>query len=234
MGDEDFIQGLQAAVKREVIERYVRERRILEEEINMVLEAASAWHGAVAAWEYLRQRLSAVLVSPAAARRFFTAAGLGPEPDPPLRPLPRFPRPPGLTLQQRYRRLVAELFAQVVAGRKELAAEREQVAALMEEVNQDIRTFEANHDLMAISAYLRSLDPAELQRRKILGVNFTAAETALSAAALSFRPIDPQRLLMGYLAPAPEDPELPPQALEVLRQICRRHRWRVQALWSRP
>ncbi|CAO0824136.1 hypothetical protein DFAR_420003 [Desulfarculales bacterium] len=59
--------------------------------------------------------------------------------------------------------------------------ERQRVLNLRQEVNRDILEFERNYDFMSLSAYLRDLDSQELQRRKILGVNFSPGKTAASA-----------------------------------------------------
>jgi hypothetical protein len=232
MGDDDLVQGLQASVRREVVERYVRERRILEEEIAMVLEAASAWHGGVAAWEREKRRLASALLEEEAGREFFRLAGLGPWPGPARRGA-RFARPKAWRRCQAYRRLIQRLCRELWAQARDLAREREELLALMEEVNQDIRHFEATHDMMSLSAYLRSLDPNEILRRKILGVNFSARETALSAEALSFRPVARQRLGLeeASLEMAPPEEALP-AAKDLLTELCRRRPREVEALWD--
>ncbi len=231
MGDDDLIAGLQAQVKREVVERYVRERRILEEEINLVLEDTSAWHGGLAAWERQRRRLASALLTPEAGRRFFRVAGLG-EYEGPARRRHRFERPKAWTRCGRYLRLVQRLYGGVWEEARNLASERQRLLGLMEEVNRDILHFEASHDLMAISAYLRSLDPAELQRRKILGVNFTAKERAISAEALSFRPIARERLELEQVSLEPRPPrEVLPQVEHMLKDLCRRLPQEVDRLW---
>lgn len=232
MSDEDLIAGLQAQVKREVIERYVRERRILEEEINLVLEDASAWHGGLAAWERGRRRLASALLTPKAGRQFFEAAGLG-EYDGPAKRKHRFKRPRAWTKCGAYVRLVRHLYTELWEEGQKLAAERERLLKLMEEVNRDIRHFENCHDMMAISAYLRSLDPAELKRRKFLGVNFTAREMALSAEALSFKPIANGRLELEQARLEPVSPKEVMAAMEpMLKDLCASLPREVSRLWK--
>jgi hypothetical protein len=232
MSADDLVQGLQASVRKEVVERYVRERRILEEEIAMVLEAASAWHGGLAAWEREKRRLASALLEEQAGRRFFELAGLGPWPGPARRGA-RFARPKAWRRCQAYRRLIDRLYRELWARARELAEERERLVELMEEVNQDIRHFEATHDMMTISAYLRSLDPNELLRRKIMGVNFSARETALSAEALSFRPVARQRLALEEASLEPEPPEEAlAEAKGLLTDVCRSWPEEVEALWA--
>ena len=231
MSDDDLIAGLQAQVRREVVERYVRERLILEEEINLVLEDASAWHGGMAAWERQRRQLASALLTPEAGRKFFKAANLG-KYDGPARRKHRFKRPRALTRCGAYLRLVKHLYRDLWQQGGVLADERQRILQLMEEVNRDIRHFEASHDMMALSAYLRSLDPNELKRRKFLGVNFTAKEMALSAEALSFKPIANGRLDLerAELAPAPPK-EVMPAMEPMLNELCRSLSREVSRLW---
>jgi len=232
MTDDDLIAGLQAQVKKEVVERYVRERLILEEEINLVLEDACAWHGGLAAWERGRRRLASALLNPQAGRRFFEAARLG-HYDGPARREHRFKRPKAWTKCGAYLRLIKRLYKELWDESQKLASERERLLELMEEVNQDIRHFESSHDMMAIGAYLRSLDPAELKRRKFLGVNFTAKEVALSAEALSFRPIAQSRLELehAHLEPAlPRD--VMTQMQPMLKHLCKSLPREVSRLWN--
>ncbi len=232
MSDDDLIAGLQAQVKKEVVERYVRERRILEEEINLVLEDASAWHGGMAAWERQRRRLASALMTPEAGRVFFQAAGLG-DYDGPARRKHLFKRPKAWTNCGSYLRLVKHLYRQLWDEGQKLSAERGRLLKLMEEVNRDIRHFENNHDMMAIMAYLRSLDQAELKRRKFLGVNFTAKEMALSAEALSFRPIAKERLELEQVKPESLPPkEVLPLMEPMLKGMCRRMPREVGRLWQ--
>lgn len=232
MSDDDLIAGLQAQVKREVVERYVRERLILEEEINLVLEDASAWHGGMAAWERGRRRLASALLTPGLGRAFFQAANLG-EYDGPARRKHRFKRSKAWTRCGSYLRLVKRLYRELYEEGGKLADERQRLLKLMEEVNRDIRHFENSHDMMGLSAYLRSLDPGELKRRKFLGVNFTAKEMALSAEALSFKPIANGRLDLEWaeLEPAPPK-EVMAQMEPMLKEMCRRLPREVDRLWE--
>lgn len=206
MADEQYIQALQQAVKQEIIQNYFRERRIVEEEILLVTEAASAWLGGVSLWERHRALLGRALGGQAAWEEFFAIAGVDP-PSPrgvsQAAPAVGLARIRGLTRAGRYAGLIKGLYQGLAAEAEALEEERHKALKLMEEVNRDILAFEANHDLMMLSSYLRSLDPVELQRRKILGVNFTAQEKLLSAEALSFKPLKAAKMGLDQPGPRP-------------------------------
>ena len=229
-GEDDLIEALNAEVKREIIENYLRERRIVQEEIQMVHEEACAFHGGLADWEEGLARLAFALVDPELARDFFRAAGLDREPQP--RPA-HFQRPSGLTRCRSYLRLIKELYQDLYRQSQELSVEPTKVRKLMEEVNQDVLRFERDHDMLTISAYLRTLNPVELERRQIMGDNFTAREKALSAAGLSFRPVKEAVLCLEQ---APSELVEPRQVMArmgpSLRRFCRRHGESVRRLWS--
>jgi hypothetical protein len=130
----------------------------------------------------------------------------------------------GLTRAARFASLIQGLYQGLVEEAALLEDERRKALALMEEVNRDIRLFEANHDLMMLSSYLRSLDPAELQRRRILGVNFTAAEKALSAEALSFKPLKAAAMSLDRAVPQPRPvDEVMGATAELLKQALKRN-----------
>lgn len=233
MTDEDYITALNQAVKREVISRYLFERRLVEEEICILNEEVCALHGDSSRLGRLLVDLAAALVSRRAARQFFELAGLG---RPPLRPddqPPTWPRERGFTRLARYRRLIRRLYGEIYQADQELEKELQKVLSLLEEVNFDIKDFEKNHDLMSLASYLRSLDLAELQRRKIMGVNFTAQEAEASAAALSFKPLDSQNLgLDDTMIHARPPEEVIKAAEDLLRRICQNHPREVDALFE--
>ncbi len=230
MSDDDYILALQTSVKIEVIEHYLGERRIIQEEMQLVYEAASAFHGGLCRWDKQCARLARALITPQAAESFFRLAGLEETPSPAPA---RFQRPRGLTNRRRYTRLVEGLYQGLWQMNQDLRRERTQVLELMEEVNQDVRRFEANHDLLAITSYLRSLDPQELRRRKVLGGNFTASEIAASLANLSFKPITP--LALDVAQPPPElapPSRVLPAARGLLKALAREQARAVEALWT--
>ncbi len=232
MGDDDLIAGMQMAVKKEVIETYLHERRIIEEELQLLFEDVLAWHGGVAAWERRAAELWAVALGGEAAQALCKAAGMEP-PDaaPPAR---HYPRPRAFGLCASYLALVERLYRELCASAAELEKERAAALALREEVNRDILHFEATHDMLAICSYLCSLDPAELQRRKILGNNFTASERACSAEALSFKPVSLERLELDRPGPKPAPArKVLTKVRRQLKQACRENRQAIGELFRR-
>ena len=99
----------------------------------------------------------------------------------------RFARPRFWGARRCYRALIEGLYRELCDLSHNLMAERQRLEKLFNEVNRDIHRFESGHDMMLLNSYLRSMDPQELVRRKILGVNFSAKECSLAAEAMCFR-----------------------------------------------
>jgi len=234
MAQDDLIAALQQAVRQEIAETYFHERRVLEEERAMLLEETSAYHGQEAACDGLKAQLAQALLTPEAAERAFAMAAMAlPEGWAARRLGPPLPGRAlgGLTTCGRHWRLVRALYEETWRAAERLREEHGRLLALLDEVNADIKHFEANHDLLALMSYMRSMDPQELQRRKIMGVNFGHGETAAAAAQLSFRPLSVAFL---HLEQPPERPRPPAEVRAGLRkeqrQACRRERAAAQAL----
>ncbi len=233
MSDEDLIAALNQAVKQEVLENYCRERRVIEEEGNLLFETCCAFHGGLSAWDKGKMLLARALLTPEGVRAFFHLAGLEPFPEECQTPDLVFLPPKAWTRCRRYQKLIAGLYTDLWQGRQALEDERQKALDLRQEVNQDILEFERNHDFLSLSAYLRDLDPQELQRRKILGVNFSPGETAASAEALSFRPFSVERLGLDQHTEHLRPPqEVLPAAHSLIHAICRQHPGLVDALWA--
>ncbi|MBU4563341.1 MAG: hypothetical protein KMY53_06660 [Desulfarculus sp.] len=216
MGDDAYIQALNQAVKQEIVQNYFRERRIIEEEILLVTEAVSGLLGGLYAWEKHRARLGRALGDADIREKFFDAAGIiPPRPESVASAAPAVGLTPirGLTRAARYASLIQGLYKVLVDEAAGLEDERQRAIKLMKEVNQDILAFEANHDLMMLESYLRSMNPDALQKRKILGVNFTAKEKAVSAEALSFKPLKAKDMILEDPLPKPK------QVSQVMEQV---------------
>jgi hypothetical protein len=234
-GREDLITSMQTAVKLEVVEYYFRERRIIEEEIAMVFEGGREYHTQLALWRKERDRMLTALFSQQNIHQFIKLSGLAPLERCCLLHLGKlkFQRPAAaLTRQARYRRLIERLYTGLHRLAREINEKKAELLNLCREVNQDIARFEMNHDLLSITAYLRSLNPAELQKRNLLGVNFTAWETAAAAAALSFRPINHEVLGLDQEPDPLLDPGVfMPKVKSLLKKICNYHAKEVDSLF---
>ena len=237
MNDDDLITGLQASVRLEVVEHYLRERRIIDEEIGILFETSARYHHQVAEWRKNRDLMMTALITAEAARSFSRLTGLASYEDGVCWGMDscRFETPRVFfTRFGRYSRLIEGLYLRIYELAQEAGKDRGRLNRLWEEVNSDIKRFELNHDLMAINAYLRSMNPQEIQKRKILGVNFTPSETAQAAQALSFRPIALEILsLDNQVDPLLQPAQAMAQVKPLLKEICKNYPKDVDMLFIR-
>ena len=234
MSGDDLVSALQEAVRQEVLENYFLERRVLEEECNIVKEDASSFLGGVAAVAGKRGQLALLLLEPQTAEKFFSYTGLKAPAnyqEHQLRPPLPLKRVGGMTRCRKYLNLVKAVYTDLWIQCQNLREEYRNLLDLMEEVNADIKRFESNHDMLALTSYMRSLDPQELQRRKIMGVNFSHAETSAAAMRLSFRPFSAEKL---ELTTEPPNPLTPSRVMEktgpMLTAVCRRNKGEVDQI----
>ncbi|MEW5723874.1 MAG: hypothetical protein AB1896_12250, partial [Thermodesulfobacteriota bacterium] len=196
----DFIDALTYQVKEEVVGNYLRERRLLEEEVNEYQWTLEAYRVLENDARELRGHLACLLVAPQNFKKFFNLLGF-PQPPlgrlghgsnlgrPPYCPLGLTPR--GFTKRGRYIRLTLEVYGRLADKTAQARQSAEDIFALAGEVNNDIKKFQLNYDLMSIINFLRSLDLEMMVKKKFLGDNFSAAELGALEKSMMFRRLKP-------------------------------------------
>ena len=193
--EEDFLSSLTHQVKEEVVERYLSQRLLVEEQITMVNEDAAA----VAVQEKgLRKRiyrLYELLEEEQYIEPFRKLAGLE---DSALSPEAlgiesmkgvRFIRVRSLTFGGKYRKLVLEAYSRMKKWAGDYAETYRELELLCKAVNKNIESFTKEFDLMGLIGFLKSLDLAELKKERFLGGNFTAKELSQIDKTLRFKKI---------------------------------------------
>ncbi len=227
--EDDFISGLTRQVKEEVIENYVLERRLLElqiehlrEQARRAREIAENAGSSLACLAFLmrgqemRARLKQIL-NPAAGS--FWSAFLDQPFDPEKRPAPVR----GLTRKGRFRKLVVLSCNELTTGMKTYREVFDETAAECGAVNINIDAFHRNFDLLAILNFFRTLDVRSLERKNILGENFTAREMAELDRNLYIRPMAFEKLGLPSPLDLPEPRSLEHQLLELANAVYTRY-----------
>ncbi|ABK18460.1 hypothetical protein [Syntrophobacter fumaroxidans] len=198
--EDDLIASLTRQVKEEVIENYVRERRLVDLQIEDIDEQAreARLRAEVTGWRLtrlshlmlendMRQKLAELLKVPDPS---FWAAYL-------RRKLPRtlpILRVGGLTQKTRFRKLVLEAYGRFHLWMQKYCAAYDQLAGNVRAVNVNIDVFQKNFDVLAILAFLRSLDMQAIEMKKVLGQNFTSLELASLDQKLYLKPVSFEKL----------------------------------------
>ena len=222
---DDFIQGMQVAVKREVVDNYFRERKLCE------LMIEDFRHQALAVGQIERRlalryiRLYQLLIEREFLPRLAEIMGLD---RPPYlgrfrvkkkykaSVLP-FVSAKGMTNRGRYIGLIFKAYGVLYKYNDKYRETYEDLALEARAVNLNLQRFRTSYDLMAIIQFIRSLDVKELERRHFLGQNFTAAEMAQLERGLTFKDV----AVKTYRLAEPQDLPAPADISHGLRELAR-------------
>lgn len=210
MIEDDLIGSLTRQVKEEVLENYLTERRLIQlqiEEIERAVETVKVH--AVRVGRRLN-RLALLMVHSEMKHRMLDILKV-PQPSFWAESVQRgfsrrirLIRVNAITDRRKFRKLVIEsyrrLFEHVGKYRKTYETLRDECEA----VNLNIRNFQKNYDLLNILNFLRSLDIQSIERKQVLGENFSPEELASVDQKLFIKPLS----IDAFSIPSPL--ELPP------------------------
>jgi len=209
---DDLISAMTQEVKAEVINNYLYERRLIEEQIAYVKELADQ---AAQLQEMLFKRFARMynlLPKPEFINEFVFLLGLKEIPfkeriadDFAYRKDVLFIKVRGLTDRLKFKKLFLESYTRLCTwNNKYLEAYRN----LMDEckaVNHNLKKFEDNHDLLTILNFLKGMDLEEITKKHFMGDNFAPDEIASIDKTLRFKPVSIKQF---NLIPPPGLPEL--------------------------
>ena len=181
---DDLVAGLTRQVKEEVIANYLLERRLIELQIENLNKLAASCQRE--AWSVGRRlaRLSSLMVEPTMRSRLAETLGTGTSPfwraclNIEFTRYVRLIRVRALTRKGKFRKLVIESYASLYNGMTKYKLQYEDLKCERAAVNRNIDSFHGNFDLLSMLSFFRNLDVQEIERKKILGDNFTAVEMA--------------------------------------------------------
>ncbi len=198
--DDDLVSSLTRQVKEEVVENYLLERRLLELQIEHFNSlAGSAIKHAQAAGLRLA-RISGLMIEPAMRQRLDAMLGLevcgfwGAYLTSGFMGHVRFIRARALTKNAKFRKLVLECYSRLHSRMSRYEKEYAHIVDECSAVNRNIVAFQKNFDLLCIINFLKRLDTAGLERKKILGENFTAQEMSALDQSLYISPVSVEKL----------------------------------------
>ena len=193
---DDFISALTLEVKEEVIQNYLYERRLVEEQIHYAEELA----------EHVAQlqemlfgrfaRMYDLLFETEFINELMDILGLKEPPfndridrDSKYRKNVRFIKIRGLTDRTRFRKLTLEAYQRLVTWNDKYKEAHEDLKEECKAVNSNLTKFEKNHDLLTIISFLKSMDVGETVKKHFMGENFTPEELGAVEKSLHFKPV---------------------------------------------
>jgi len=208
--EDDLILGLTRAVKEEVIENYLLNRRVIDEicqdfehrkkrvkrHRELVGKRFLRIFGLLIDPHYIKEFIKIIEVERIRPFEFFGG-------DLDMRQLRLIPAS-GFTFRSRYRTLVKEAYSRLI---KWASRYNESYTELFEEckaVNINIKNFNQEFDLLAIIHFLKTMDIAELERKKFLGGNFSSKEITSLEKKMLFHTINWEALRLPKPIDLPE------------------------------
>ncbi len=218
--EDDLVTSLTRQVKEEVIENYLLERRLIELQIENLNRQADETRRQASMVGRRLARLSFLMIDTDMQSRlkeilvmgtgYFWVACLNVK----FKRHVRLIRVRALTQKGKFRKLVLESYARLYYRMTKYKRQYEDLACERLAVNSNIDSFHKNFDLLSILNFIRNLDTQEIERKKILGDNFTAKEIAELDKNLYISPVSMEKLD----APPPLDL---PEAGSIREELCR-------------
>ncbi|MEM5788746.1 MAG: hypothetical protein AAGU11_15660 [Syntrophobacteraceae bacterium] len=209
---DDLVTALTRQVKEEVIENYLLERRLIELQQEHLAELALQARALAESTGTWLSRLANLMVGPEFTERLSEMLGL------PVRDFwpgflsVRHTRPGSLfrvraiTYRSKFRKLVFASYSRFQDQMLHYRGSYNDFERERSAVNTNIHSFQRNFDLLSITAFLKNLDMAGIEKKKIMGDNFTPEEMSQLERNLYIRPVGLER----FGVPLPLD--LPPAA----------------------
>lgn len=188
---EDFITALNYAIKEEIVDNYFRERRVIEEEIKLVVEAEAEAAEKGVVLDRALSSLKGLLAHETAWGMLWDSLGRS-VPDhtfaPPGAHLAETIRG-GLFWKGHYRRAVRQEALRTAQVWTEFQEALDQADKVAQEVNRDIERFHANFDFLLLRSVLGEMDPVMLEKKHFMGCSLDGCEIMDLDASLRFKPL---------------------------------------------
>ena len=208
---DDIVSALTQEVKEEVIQNYLHERGLIEEQINYVNELAE--HTAQLEERLYRRfaRIYEFLIEGEFINRFVQLLGIREaffegrfRKDRDFRNGLRFIKVHGLTHRARFKKLLFESYRRLFRWNNLYKEAYEDLHGECKAVTHNITKFQRDHDLLTILNFLKDMDVEFIEKKHFLGNGFSAKEMASVEATLRFKPI---RIEQFKLIAPPDLPE---------------------------
>jgi hypothetical protein len=141
----------------------------------------------------------------------------------------RFIRVRAFRERVRFRKLILEAYHRLITWMNKYRKVYEELEADRRAVNINIDKFHHNYDLLAILSFLRSLDTAALERKYLMGENFTAEEMASIDRKLYIPLVNSEKLDIPRPLKLPKEDAVEHGLSALADEIY--HRYETKARW---
>ncbi|MCX7823761.1 MAG: hypothetical protein N2260_10025 [Syntrophobacterales bacterium] len=234
--EDDLILSLTRQVQEEIVENYLRERRLIDLQLEELDELGVKTLKKAQKTCHRFSRIGYLLVDNEFRNRWRIMVGISEDSywcgclTEEFRHNTRFITVTALTHKGRFKRLVHEAYKRLIERMAEYRKLYETLQQQIRAVNLNIETFHRNFDLLTIIQFLKSMDVVELERKKFLGGNFSPEELTSIDKAMYFKPAKIER----WNPPSPFDlpsHELIERQLDHLAsEVYTRYGWHLRTI----
>ena len=202
--EDDIIGALTQEVKEEVVENYLYQRRLIEEQIKHVNELAEQTAELEkTGCEYLA-RIYDALSEPEFIDEFIKTLGLK-DPhywewvgrDSRNRSRIGTIKIRGLTERARFKKLILESYRRLFEWTSQYKEAYMDLEEACKAVNHNLKKFENDYDLLTLLRFLKDMDFEFVEKKYWLSDNFTPDEMASIESNLSFKPMRMERFKLN-------------------------------------
>lgn len=234
--EDDLIAGLTRQVKEDVIENYLRERRLAILQVESLQKQAGRTRAGARIVSKRLNRLAYLMIDPEIARRVLHSLNIPPDSYWALHSAEslskklRFIRVSAFTEKGRFKKLVLETYRRLHHRMGQYSAAYEDLQAECLAVNGNLKNFQSNFDLLAILNFLRTLDTLAIEKKQILGENFTAEEMSSLDERLYIRPVPFEKLDLPVPLALPAPERLEALLLKTANEVYKKHQTEVRRM----
>ena len=197
--DDDLVSSLTRQVKAEVVENYLLERRLIELQIEHINSMAGCAMRLAQDAGLRLARISSLMIEPEMQLRLDAILGVMPSGfwisflNAKFKGGVRFIWARALTKNAKFRKVFLESYSRLHSRMLQYEENYAQIENECSAVNRNIESFQRNFDILSIINFLKGLDTSGIERKKILGENFTAQEMAALDQNLFIGPVSVQK-----------------------------------------
>jgi hypothetical protein len=198
--EDDLVTALTRQVKEEVLENYLLERRIIEIQVENLNRQADETRRQAWTVGRILARLSFLMMHTDMRNRLKEILGIGNNYfwtaclDMNFKRHVKLIRIRAVTQKGKFRKLVFESYVRFHYSMTQYKLRYSDLSSERQAVNSNIDSFHRNFDLLTILNFIRSLDMQGIEKKKILGDNFTAKEITELDKNLHISPISMEKL----------------------------------------
>jgi hypothetical protein len=197
---DDLVLSLTRQVREEVVENYLLERRIIDLQVEQLDMQAAETRRQAWTTRLRLARLSSLMIKSDIQVRLlqilgidacsFWVEGLDEKFKGRVRPI--WTR--ALTQRAKFRKVLLESYSRLCLWMNRYIGHYGNLDNECSAVNRNIGSFNKNFDLLSILSFLRGLDTSAIERKNIMGDNFTPKEMAELDKNLYIGPVTLQKL----------------------------------------